>query len=199
MPQVTTKSAVTVKRRRVVGRILRLLPHLQSRLPKNHRFLIISSGRTGRRRAPTSEESSEMKEFKVWMNGKLVSQSEAVLPVNSAAVFYASNVFEGIRAYWNEADGEMYCFRLAEHFARFRESMKMMRFTIPYQDLDLYDAVRQVLSGNEAHGDVHQPEAPAAHRRRQRPQVLRQLVAAHERQRHPDSAEVRRQLPERPA
>ena len=96
-----------------------------------------------------------MSDFKIWMNGKLVSQAEAVLPVNSAAVFYASNVFEGIRAYWNEADGELYAFRLAEHFARFRESMKMMRFTIPYQDLDLYDAVREVLKGNEAREDIH--------------------------------------------
>src|SRR5256885_15345356 len=96
-----------------------------------------------------------MADFKIWMNGKLVPQTEAVLPVNSAAVFYASNVFEGIRAYWNEADGELYAFRLAEHFARFRESMKMMRFTIPYQDLDLYDAVREVLKGNEAREDIH--------------------------------------------
>ena len=96
-----------------------------------------------------------MKEFKIWMNGTLIPQAEAVLPVNSAAVFYASNVFEGIRAYWNEADGELYAFRLAEHFARFRESMKMMRFTIPYQDLDLYEAVREVLRGNEVREDVH--------------------------------------------
>ena len=96
-----------------------------------------------------------MADFKIWMNGKLVPQAEAVLPVNSAAVFYASNVFEGIRAYWNEADGELYAFRLAEHFERFRESMKMMRFTIPYQDLDLYDAVRAVLKGNEAREDIH--------------------------------------------
>ena len=96
-----------------------------------------------------------MKDFKIWMNGKLVTQAEAVLPVNSAAVFYASNVFEGIRAYWNEAEGELYCIRLAEHFARFRESMKMMRFTVPYQDLDLYDAVRDMLRGNEVREDVH--------------------------------------------
>src|SRR5207237_8694307 len=52
-------------------------------------------------------------------------------------------------------DGELYAFRLAEHFARFRESMKMMRFTIPYQDLDLYDAVREVLKGNDAREDIH--------------------------------------------
>ena len=89
------------------------------------------------------------------MNGKLVSQAEAVLPVNSAAVFYATNVFEGLRAYWNEKDGELYAFRLAEHFARLRESMKMMRFTVPYADLDLYEAVRDTLKGNELREDVH--------------------------------------------
>jgi branched-chain amino acid aminotransferase len=61
-----------------------------------------------------------MQELKIWMNGKLVSQAEAVLPVNSAAVFYATNVFEGLRAYWNAEDEELYCFRLDEHFTRFR-------------------------------------------------------------------------------
>src|SRR5262249_46306907 len=53
------------------------------------------------------------------------------------------------------ADDEVYSFRLLEHFARFRESMKMMRFTIPYSDVDLYDAVRAVISGNEIKEDVH--------------------------------------------
>src|SRR5687767_153947 len=96
-----------------------------------------------------------MNELRIWMNGSLVSQADAVLPVNSAAVFYATNVFEGLRAYWNDADEELYCFRLAEHFVRFRESMKMMRFTVPYSDDDLYEAVRQALAGNEIREDVH--------------------------------------------
>ncbi len=96
-----------------------------------------------------------MTEFKIWMNGKLVEQAQAVLPVNSAAVFYATNVFEGLRAYWNERDGELYGFRLADHFARLRESMKMMRFSVPYTDDDLFEAVRTVLSGNEVREDVH--------------------------------------------
>jgi branched-chain amino acid aminotransferase len=96
-----------------------------------------------------------MADFKIWMNGRVVPQGEAVLPVNSAAVFYATNVFEGLRAYWNAADGELYSFRLAEHFARLRESMKMMRFTVPYSDVDLYEAVREVLRANEVREDVH--------------------------------------------
>ena len=96
-----------------------------------------------------------MNELGIWMNGSVVPQNQAVLPVNSAAVFYATNVFEGLRAYWNADDEELYCFRLAEHFARFRESMKMMRFTIPYGDVDLYDAVREVLTVNELREDIH--------------------------------------------
>ena len=96
-----------------------------------------------------------MADFKIWMNGKLVPQAEAVLPVNTAAVFYATNVFEGLRAYWNAQDDELYAFRLHEHFVRFRESMKLMRFTIPYSDVDLYEAVREVLKGNEIREDVH--------------------------------------------
>ena len=96
-----------------------------------------------------------MTEFRIWMNGKLVEQAQAVLPVNSAAVFYATNVFEGLRAYWNERDGELYGFRLADHFARLRESMKMMRFSVPYTDDDLFEAARTVLAGNEVREDVH--------------------------------------------
>jgi branched-chain amino acid aminotransferase len=64
-------------------------------------------------------------------------------------------VFEGLRAYWNEQAGELYCFRLQEHFVRFRESMKMNRFTIAYSDMDLYDAVRDVLKGNAVREDLH--------------------------------------------
>jgi branched-chain amino acid aminotransferase len=96
-----------------------------------------------------------MSTLKIWMNGSLVPEPEAQLPVNSAAVFYATNVFEGLRGYWNADDQEMYCFRLAEHFARFRESMKMMRFSIAYGDAELYEAVRQVLAGNAFREDIH--------------------------------------------
>ncbi len=96
-----------------------------------------------------------MATFNIWMNGRLVPQDQAVLPVNSAAVVYATNVFEGIRSYWSERDGEMYGFRLADHFARLRESMKMMRFTVPYSDDQLFEAVRTVIAGNELREDVH--------------------------------------------
>ena len=89
------------------------------------------------------------------MNGELVAYQDARVHVLTTAFKYGACVFEGLRAYWNAEDGELYCFRLAEHFARLRESMKMMRFTVPYRDMDLYEAVRDVLRGNEIHEDVH--------------------------------------------
>lgn len=91
----------------------------------------------------------------IWLDGELVPRAEAALPIGSAAVFYGTNVFEGIRAYWNDTDEELYCFRVAEHLARLHESMKMMRFTVPYSDDELYEAIREALRGNDAHGDVH--------------------------------------------
>jgi len=33
--------------------------------------------------------------------------------------------------------------------------MKMMRFTVSYSDMDIYEAVREVLRGNEIREDVH--------------------------------------------
>jgi branched-chain amino acid aminotransferase len=96
-----------------------------------------------------------MADFKIWMNGRLLRQDQAVLPVNSAAVFYATNVFEGLRAYWNASEGELFGFRLADHIARLRESAKMMRFAVPYDDDRLFEAVREVLAGNDIHEDVH--------------------------------------------
>ena len=92
---------------------------------------------------------------KVWMDGGLVPREQATLPVGSAAVFYATNVFEGLRAYWDDNKEELYCFRVAAHLARLRESMKMMRFTIPYSDEELVEAVREVLVGNDVHEDIH--------------------------------------------
>ena len=49
----------------------------------------------------------------------------------------------------------MYGFRLADHFTRLRESMKMMRINVPYSDDDLFEAVRTVISGNELREDIH--------------------------------------------
>jgi branched-chain amino acid aminotransferase len=91
----------------------------------------------------------------LWMNGQLVPYQDATIHVSTAAAFYATNVFEGIRIYWNDAKQEAYAFRLREHFTRWFESMKMMRFSVPYSPADLEEALREVIKGNNFKEDVH--------------------------------------------
>jgi branched-chain amino acid aminotransferase len=91
----------------------------------------------------------------LWMNGKLVPFQDATIHVATAAAFYATNVFEGIRIYWNDDKQDSYAFRLREHFTRWFESMKMMRFSVPYSFDDLEEALREVIKGNNFKEDVH--------------------------------------------
>jgi branched-chain amino acid aminotransferase len=89
------------------------------------------------------------------MNGKLAPFQDATIHVSTAAAFYATNVFEGIRIYWNDEKEDGYAFRLREHFTRWFESMKMMRFSVPYSFEDLEEALREVVKGNNFKEDVH--------------------------------------------
>jgi branched-chain amino acid aminotransferase len=91
----------------------------------------------------------------LWMNGQLVPFQDATIHVSTAAAFYATNVFEGIRIYWNDETQEAHAFRLQEHFMRWFESMKMMRFSVPYAPADLEAALREVIKGNNFKEDVH--------------------------------------------
>jgi hypothetical protein len=53
---------------------------------------VISSLRSLRRaRGADNGGSIVAKDLKIWMNGRLSPRPKAVLPVNSAAVFYATN------------------------------------------------------------------------------------------------------------
>jgi branched-chain amino acid aminotransferase len=91
----------------------------------------------------------------IWMNGKLAPFQDATIHVSTAAAFYATNVFEGIRVYWNDEKQDAYAFRLRDHFTRWFESMKMMRFSVPYSFEDLEEALREVVKGNDFREDVH--------------------------------------------
>jgi len=71
-------------------------------------------------------------------NGKFIDYEDAVVHVMSPAVKYGFSVFEGIRAYWNERDKQLYVFRLRDHTDRLFQSMKLLRFK-PTFDRDEID------------------------------------------------------------
>jgi branched-chain amino acid aminotransferase len=89
-----------------------------------------------------------------WMDGKFVPYGECQLHVRTQAVMMAGSVFEGIRAYWNDAEKKMYLFRMEEHLQRLRESIRMNRMNLQLPS-DLADICAGLVARNEFHEDIH--------------------------------------------
>ena len=81
-----------------------------------------------------------MKTPPVWMNGRLVPASEAMVPFLTPAMHYGVAVFEGIRSYATP-DGPA-VFRLREHVTRLVASARVLGFRdLPYDENELEAAV----------------------------------------------------------
>lgn len=91
----------------------------------------------------------------VWLDGRIVPWGEANLHVASETVLRGANVFEGERAYWNEERQQLYLFRHADHLRRLRQSARVMRMAIPYDDEALTAACIELIRRNGYRGSVH--------------------------------------------
>ena len=61
-----------------------------------------------------------------YFEGRFVPMSEAKVSIMTHAFMYGTAVFEGIRAYWNSADEQLYALKVREHVERIRNSCKIM-------------------------------------------------------------------------
>ena len=91
----------------------------------------------------------------VWMDGEIVAWENAKIHVSTETVIRGENVFEGMRAYWNEDERELYIFKNAEHLRRLRQSAKIMRMAIPYSDEQLTEAFIGLIRHNKFVEGVH--------------------------------------------
>ena len=88
-----------------------------------------------------------MTEF-YFMNGEYVEASKAVIPVRTHAFLYGTAVFEGIRAYWNEEEKQLYAFRVPEHYERLQRSAKVMYMESPYTTEEYCEITKKLLAKN---------------------------------------------------
>jgi branched-chain amino acid aminotransferase len=91
----------------------------------------------------------------IWMNGKVIPWQDAKIHVSAEGLLRGANVFEGMRAYWNDAERELYIFRNAEHLKRFRQSMWIMRLSVPYDDAAFTAAFISLFRANKFAEGVH--------------------------------------------
>ena len=95
-----------------------------------------------------------MKEF-VFLNGKYVEADKAMIPVRTHAFLYGTAVFEGIRAYYNEEDKQLYIFRMKEHYERMLRSGKIMFMNSPYTLDEYMEQTKELLKKNGYKQDVY--------------------------------------------
>ena len=91
----------------------------------------------------------------LWRSGSLVEWEKATVHISMLGWSAISSVFEGIRAYWNDDNQELYIFQLEAHLKRLFQSMKIMRMTCPYSDEELSAAIIALLRGNEYRCDAY--------------------------------------------
>src|SRR5215210_5157076 len=80
-----------------------------------------------------------------FLEGKLVPIREAKISVMTHAFNYGTGVFEGIRAYWNAEEEQLYGLHLHEHYSRLLRSAKIMRIGVPYSADELVATTVELL------------------------------------------------------
>jgi branched-chain amino acid aminotransferase len=79
----------------------------------------------------------------VYLNGKIIDESAAGLPVQERGFLYGDGLFETMRAYGGRI------FRLREHLARLRASASFLRLTVPVSDDETAAALGELIEANE--------------------------------------------------
>ncbi len=78
----------------------------------------------------TPSNETERPEFAV-LNGDIVPFAEARISIMAPGLTFAVTVFEGMRAYWNDEDQQLYVFRLQDHLKRLEFSMTVVEMDDP--------------------------------------------------------------------
>lgn len=91
----------------------------------------------------------------VWWRGELVAWDDATVHVTDIAWATVGAVFEGIRAYWNAEQEELYVFRLHEHMERLKRSSKIVRLPIEQSVDELIAMTVDLLRANEVREDTY--------------------------------------------
>jgi branched-chain amino acid aminotransferase len=93
--------------------------------------------------------------FICYFNGEFVKLGDARVPIMTHAFLYGTAVFEGIRAYWNADEKQLYALRMKEHFIRLRNSSKIMLMAeLPSVD-EFCEIVIEVLRRNNFQEDAY--------------------------------------------
>jgi branched-chain amino acid aminotransferase len=91
----------------------------------------------------------------LWLNGPMVPWAKATVHVSRLGWSTVSGVFEGIKAYWNADQSQLYGLRFPGHYRRFVQSMRLQRMAIRWSADELVEATLALLRANGAREDTY--------------------------------------------
>jgi branched-chain amino acid aminotransferase len=90
-----------------------------------------------------------------FFKGAIVPIEEAKISVMTHAFNYGTGCFEGIRAYWNADEEQMFVFRMREHYERFLHSMGILLIERRYTVDELCEFTLDLLRRENYHTDAY--------------------------------------------
>jgi len=87
--------------------------------------------------------------------GRFVPLAEAKVGVMTHAFLYGTAVFEGIRAYWNPEQGQLFGLKLREHYERMRRSCRVLLMDLPGTPDELVALTAELLRRNGFREDAY--------------------------------------------
>jgi branched-chain amino acid aminotransferase len=90
-----------------------------------------------------------------YLDGRFTPLADAKVSIATHALQYGTGVFEGIRAYWNPAQEQLYVFRLREHFERMARSVRIVRIALPGDPESQSAIALELLRKNGFKSDVY--------------------------------------------
>ena len=90
-----------------------------------------------------------------YFRGKIVPYSDAKVSVLTHGLNYGTAAFGGVRAYWNEADQQLWLFRPHDHFRRFLNSGKLLCMEFPETPESLTQITLELLRTEGYRCDVY--------------------------------------------
>jgi len=90
-----------------------------------------------------------------FFKGEIMPLADANVNISTHALNYGTGCFEGIRAYWNEEQGQLYMLKGLEHFKRLLNSCRILKINMPYTAVELLEWTVKMLAKNSYRQDVY--------------------------------------------
>jgi branched-chain amino acid aminotransferase len=97
----------------------------------------------------------DLEKLIIYRGGSFVPYGQAKVGVLTHGLNYGTGCFEGIRGYWNASAGQLYFFRLLEHYERLAASAKFLLIELPESAEKLCARTAELAQRNDFHQDLY--------------------------------------------